>query len=216
MSWKIFAGAGAFVLLLGTLICFAVSASEDQNAAALRRPPPAAVGVEGFNRANEGIDHEVTIVGQLDLANWMEYTITKNGDEKHHWSMIPLYPASAAAVTGPAPGAMVRDGMITDAEIRKLTIGKGAFGPIVRINGKRFAYDGMENDALNKALGGRVENPWNGLVKVEPFVGGRTAALTPVSVIPLVVVVALLGFGLIGFGLYRRHREPIEEANYYA
>lgn len=184
--------------------------AEAEKAAALRQSPPAPVAIEAFDPArNVARAGEVMVTGQVDFTDAMELTETKRGVEEHHWTIAPIYPASAADTAAPATGVFVHDGAISDEQIKRMVTGTGPVGPVLKIDGLRRTDDTTEQ-AVRKGLTKirTVDAP----LLVDPFVAGRSAGLAPSTAgLSLAIGLLVLAMVLGGVGAFRRSIRPMPE-----
>lgn len=214
LPWPVYLAAGLVFAALAALFYNFGKEDDAKRTLALRSPPPKAVGIEKFSRAvNSGPSGEIIVIGQADVDHWAELSETKNGEEKRHWTLIPLYAADATDPIGASPGMIVADGVLNRAEIAKMTTGQGPFGPILRIDGEIAENPATYgSDARNELARMRLNG---NAVMVAPYKGSRIEELQPRGP-GLAIVTGVIGLLLILYAFFRRWREPIEEANYYA
>lgn len=202
-------------LALAVFLFFNDRQNEADKAAARRGKPPAAVLIEKFDPArNTGLAHEVNVVGQVDASRMFELTRGKDGAARERWVMAPVYATTATQPQGPAIGLMMQRGSIDDAQLQKLVVTQGPFGPILLLNG--FAVDRTsESEALGE-INGRIQLAPNALL-IDPFENGREAGLAPStsgrdSAILVLVIALLVG----AFGAFRffseRNRDKLPDA----
>lgn len=205
--------ASPLLLAAGVFLHFQDQNNEAAKAKALTHEPPAEVALEAYDQAKNKSDYdEVVILAQLDLDSMVEVTKSKRGVERDRATIGRLYPVGAADKSAPAPALLVADGTLTDDQLKKMLVldKKGAFGPIIRING-REGYVG-HSSAVSKATESGPAIAEKAL-RIEPFQNGRKVALTPSPAGDL-----FLGLGsaasllLTGFGLFRHQRNRAKAA----
>lgn len=152
---------------------------------------------------------EVVALAQVDLERAMEMTESKRGVERHHWTVVPIYPINASDPAVPAIGAMVHDGKVDDSQLARLVVGRGSLGPVMKLDGI-VTDDFSTTKAVTKALAGRVKLSANPVI-IDTFVNGRQAGLKPnEGGFYLAIAAAIAGLVAIGFGFYRRASSTAE------
>jgi len=189
--------------------------SEADKAAARSGKAPTLIQIEKFDAArNTGVAHEVNVAGQIDVSQMVELTRSKRGVTRERWVMAPIYATDAKQPQGPAIGLMVQRGAIDDAQLQKLVVAEGAFGPIMQFNG--FAIDRTAESKAVSEIEQRVTLA-PGALLVDPFEAGRNAGLAPSatgrdSAIFVLVISLLVG----AFGAFRffseRNRDNLPDA----
>jgi len=207
LPWYVYLGLAPLLLAGGIALFVNAKTEEAAKVQALHAPPPAAVSIEKFAAARDiGMAGEVNIVGQLDIARSMELIESKSGGrERHHWTLIPIYPAKAADSSGPAPGVLVQDGPVSEAQLAQMQTGQGAFGPVLKIDGvKTTEIDAVSaNERVFRARGPDTANA----ILIDPFENGRSDGLKP-SGDKRDGSIALAIFALLtaAYGLFQRWR----------
>lgn len=204
MPWWTYFILGPLLLIGGGYAYFDYSQEVAAKTAAAKRAPPAPVPIESIDpkRSIAGVK-EVVALAQVDLEHAMEMTESKRGVERHHWTVAPIYPTNASDPAAPAIGAMVHDGKVDDSQLVSLMVGRGALGPVMKLDGI-VTDDFSTTEAVTKALAGRVKLPANPII-IDTFVNGRQAGLKPnEGGYVLAIVAAVAGLFAIGFGFYRR------------
>lgn len=202
-------------LALAAYIFFDDRQSEADKAAARRGKAPALVQIEKFDAArNTGIAHEVNVAGQVDVRQMVELTRSKRGVTRERWVMAPVYATDARQPQGPAIGLMVQRGAIDDAQLEKLVVANGAFGPIMQLNG--FAIDRSSESKAVDEINQRVSLA-PGALLIDPFEAGRDAGLAPSTsgrdgaLFILVISLLVAGFGAFRF-FSERNRDQLPDA----
>lgn len=200
MAPAVYCVIGALAAIVAAFIFFGDRDAEAAKAAALAGQPPAAVEIDAFDPARHaGPAGERTVLAQIDASKMADVVETEDGRETKRWLVAPLYPVKATSAAGPATGALVQEGAITDAQLQSFVVGQGPLGPVVRLNG----VEGAEGSALDKAAERGVtmrDNP----VLVDPFESGRDAGLAPSgSGREGALIVLMFGLIVIGYGLAR-------------
>ena len=214
LPWAIYLTGGLTVIALGVLIFFAMRDLDRRNAVALQHPAPARVAIEKFDpRKDVAAEHEINVVAQADMSHRIDLAETKDGDEKSHWTVIPLYAVGTKEPIEPAPGLLVADYEMTRVQLDRLTINQGVFGPILALDGV-IGKDPTRNSRLRDVLGNKSLAAPNALI-VAPFANGREAAFAATGP-TLAATIISIGLMLIAYGVFRCWREPIEDAEYYA
>jgi hypothetical protein len=177
--------------------------NEAEKAVALAAKPPAAVKIEAFDPARDtGTAHEVTIIGQVDMEQAMEVTRTRKNEVREQWVIAPIYATTAADSQGPAIGMLLQRGMVSDAQLERLVVGRGPFGPLLELNGTSVD-PASEREALATVRDRIAIAP--GAVYVDPFEAGRRNGLkasTNGRDTAIGAAVVSLLIGLYGIGLY--------------
>jgi hypothetical protein len=184
--------------------------TEAEKAAARSHKAPEAVPIEAYTPAKTKSDFdEVNLLVQLDVEKMVEIVKTKRGVERGRTIVGRLYPVAAKDRSQPAPGVLVTKDGLSDAQIMAMVVSPGAFGPIIRLNGRND--DGLSYDASEATKSGDpvAENA----VYVEPFAKGRDAALVAKDDAAGVGGVFLVISALVGaYGWWRRRREQKQKA----
>lgn len=189
--------------------------SEADKAAARSGKAPALVQIEKFDAArNTGIAGEVNVAGQIDVSQMVELTSSKRGVTRERWTMAPVYATDAKQPQGPAIALMIQRGAVDNAQLQKLVVADGAFGPIMQLNG--IAIDrSSESKAIDEASRSITLTP--GALLIDPFEAGRSVGLAPSttgrdSALFILVISLLVG----AFGAFRffseRSRDKLPDA----
>jgi hypothetical protein len=214
MPWWAYLVASPLILAGGIAFYFSDQQAESAKLIARHHAPPAAFAIEKFDPARDvGRANEVVVVGQVDLAKAMELTETKNGAEIHHWTVAAMYPADAADTSAPAIGAMVHDGVLSDQQLASFVVGRGPFGPIMKIDGVQTTEFSAQ-EAVRKTVSGKVTMAPSALL-VDPFENGRKAGLAP-SDSGKIAAGVIVGLALLSlaYGFFRRWQKRSSEDPY--
>lgn len=197
------------VLLAGGVAMFCQDQErEAAKAKARTHAAPAEVALEAYDPAKHKSDFdEVVLLAQLDLDTMVEVTKTKRGVERDRATIGRLYPVGAADKSAPAPALLVADGTLTDDHLKAMLVldKKGAFGPIIRINGREGSAGHYSAVSEATKHGPAVAEK---VLYIEPFQNGRKAGLAPTPAGDM-----FLGLGgagsllLTAFGLFRHRRD---------
>jgi hypothetical protein len=200
--------AAALLLAGGVAMYVQDQANEAAKAKALTHEPPAEVALEAYDPAKNKSDYdEVVVLAQLDLDSMVEVTKTKRGVERDRATIGRLYPVGASDKSAPAPALLVADGTLSDEQLKAMMVPdkQGAFGPIVKINGREGSAG--HYSAVSKATESGPPVAEN-VLYIEPFQNGRTAALAAAPMGEVFLGAGGVGALLLaGFGFFRRQRD---------
>lgn len=204
-------------LLLAFAIFTYFNDREHEAAKALARAhkPPSAIQIEYFDPAhNVGPANEVVVIGQVDLAHMVELTKSKHGSIRDRWNIAPIYPATAKDTSAPARGVFEQNGTLSDEQLAGMVIGRGAFGPIMKIDGIQTT-EFSAKQAVSNALEERVKIAPSPLI-VDPFENGRAVGLAADQSGPGVALgILVLSLAVAGYGVFiRARRRAADEAAY--
>lgn len=173
--------------------------SEAVKAVARAAKPPPAVKLEDFNpQKSVGQAQEAILVGQVDVAQAYELTITKSGEETGHYVLAPIYPTNATDASAPATGVFFQEGRIDQDQVKSMMIGSGPIGPVLRIDGRILSNSEiLGNDSEFRDHVRVAQNA----VYINPFEEGRATGLaastkgrdTAIGLVVLALLVGLLG-----------------------
>lgn len=173
-----FVAIAPFFALLAAVCWYGGNDEEERKALARSRPPPPETPIESFDRArHQGASGEVVVLGQLDMGRLTNISIRKNGKERDHYVIAPIYPVGAKERTEAARGVLVQIGELSTGEIRSFTVGEGPIGPLVRLNGELLSR-AEASEAMEEGFDGKVAITRDRLY-IDPYDAGRDAALAP-------------------------------------
>jgi hypothetical protein len=204
------------VLFLFGIVSWQAMGDDAERLKALKHAPPTMVPLENFDLArNKGDYSEVAVRAQLDVERIIDITKTKNGEEKGRTLVAPLYTTVAKDRAEGLRAVMVYDGVVTDQQLGSMAIARGAFGPIIAIDGVITDDFSLRKDALS-ALERSGGMP-TGTMIIKPFVHGREAELKPREMtIPLLITGLVLASVIAIYGYFRRRSEREELDGRYA
>lgn len=212
LPWFIYAGLAPLIAAFGVWLYFDQVGDDAERAKLMAGPVPQAVSVDKLDPAKlTGRYREVVVTAQLDAANMMELTKSKNGNVRDRTVFAPLLAPLETNKSAKARYAFAAEGGMSDAEIEKLVIVEGPLGPIVRVHGlisDDFGLIGDAREALQSS-GRYTGDP----VPISVFTRGRAAALAPQGDAGGLLTVALIAAALIGlYGWIRWLRSRPDDA----
>lgn len=204
MPWWAYFALGPLLLIGAGYAYYDYQQEVAAKSATAKHAPPAPVPVESIDPTRAtGKVNEVIALAQVDLEHAVELTESKRGVERHHWTVVPIYPTNVSDPAAPAIGAMVHDGAVEDNQLASLVAGRGSLGPVMKLDGI-VTNDFSTTQAVTKALAGRVKLPENPII-IDTFVAGRQAGLKPdEGGFYVAIAAAIAGLAAIGYGFYRR------------
>jgi len=201
----LYIGVGILVLAVGWLLKTSIDLEEDAKAEALLGPAPEMVLIEEFDPdRNIGSGDEVTIRAQLATDLTAKLSMD-DGETQRIGTFFGLFPVTALDSKRSVSAILLSETTILEQSyLESVTVGNGAFGPIVEINGQIGSVSNVKIPvarALERM--GRVLP--EDIVTIVPFVEGREVALRPDpdKGQELFAIFALIGAIYIGYGILR-------------
>jgi hypothetical protein len=194
--------------------------TEVEKAAALAAPQPAAVALDAFTAADIHPADEVHVTGQINPA--YNYTLTEHHTGKRDYDvvrrMFVLFGPSDAEDATVARAAVILPEEEVTTFINLLseqTTGASDYGLIFNLNGAADTSPDLKSMAI-EALGDEKLTMAPDFVFIEPWFGGRAAALAPdaetATTIPAIVASPGLLSVLMGIFGFRRARRQTAAA----
>lgn len=162
--------------------------------------------LEDFNPdRNIGQAQEAILVGQVDVAQAYELSITKSGKETGYFVLAPMYSTTATDAAKPATGVLLQEGRLDEDQIKSMAIGSGPIGPVLRIDGKILSASEVKgHDPEFRDHVRLAQNP----VYIDPFEEGRAAGLAARSNgRDAAIAIAVFALIVAAWGFFKRRRE---------
>lgn len=178
LPWKVYAGFVPVWIGFGLLVYFQIVDDDAARRRALSHQAPAEIAIEKLDPVSINSDYkEVVVVGQIDLANMVELSKTKDGNTKSRRIFAPILSTEEKDGSAPAMAVLSINGSPTDAELARFVVKRGVIGPVMRFDGVLSDDFTLKNDA-REALhrSGKVSGD---PIIIDAFLEGRNVALAP-------------------------------------